>query len=101
MKILALLLLAAPLMADCRPGEVLRQIRPIAEFAMTDDVVTVWRSTDTIPSKGEMAAATLLCQTEQATRFSQKRQARLDIKNALLTIQQRFDALLILQDLDQ
>lgn len=66
-----------------------------------DPATLVWLSTQTIPSKAEMQAAQATCQSDLSIRRAVKQQARLDVKNNILTQAQKLQALLILLDFDQ
>lgn len=103
-KGLAFLFLVLPTvsLATCSVQDVLETIRPGASWSLSgqDYSTLVWQSAQSIPTKAEVTQAILDCQTAAASRLTLKQQARLDVKNNLLTQAQRLQALLILLDLD-
>lgn len=103
LAIFSLVLLSKIAWGSCDAPDVIQTIRPGAQWTMqAGDVSTlVWLSTQTIPTKAEVVAAMSACQTNETSRKALKQQAKLDVKNAGLTIPQRLQALLILLDYDQ
>lgn len=63
MKILLLLLLASPVLANCTASDVIPTIRPGSQWTMTNNDLStiVWNSTQTVPTQTEIDAAIVDC----------------------------------------
>lgn len=98
MKRLAQILLA------CTVSTALQDLRPGAEWSMSDNDPAKIQWLDQVqapPTKAEVVARIADCKSDETTRTSLKQQARLDVRNTSLTQAQRLQALLILLDYDR
>jgi hypothetical protein len=106
MKALAIILLVvAPLMATCRPADVISRLRPGAEFYMpnsNDPSSVQWLSGSVRRiTNAEFKAAMSACLDDDETRAREKAQARSDIKSARTTDSTKIKALTVLLNMDR
>lgn len=101
--IIALLFIPSLSFGACGITEALLVLRPGAEWSMKGESYEgiIWMDKSIQPTKQEVSDQIIACQSTKTTRDSSKTQAKLDVKNGTLTQAQRFQALLILLDLDQ
>lgn len=88
----------------CTIVDAIQSVRPGAEWSLNGNTyagINWIDKTQTKPLPSEIIQAVTDCQTQQVSRKAQKVQARLDVKNVVLTQAQRLQALLILLDYDQ
>lgn len=96
-----LLMLASSALADCRVDDILQTLRPNAAWNIRASQLEWLDTTQTKPTLSEIQTAVSDCRVAEAARATLKAQARLDVKNTLLTQAQRLQALLILLDYDR
>jgi hypothetical protein len=87
----------------CDVPHVLTQLRPGAQWSFRGKAASSvqWLdSTQSPPAAGEIAAAQQSCMAKFKARQALKAQARLDVKSSTATVEQKLQALIILQDLD-
>lgn len=106
MKILPLipmLFIASGLNAACSTEETLNQIRPGAQWSITNsDLSTmIWVSTQTRPTQKEVTQAIAACQAGEISVKQSKDQAKLDLNTKSKTDTQRIDAIIKYLGLDQ
>lgn len=99
-----LFLFCFPVYADCTAEQVLQIIRPKAEWSLNNGEFSSLKWTDpmqTQPTQDEFDQGIIDCKQYVIDRNEAKKKAVLDVKNEILTQDERFKALLVILDLDK
>lgn len=92
----------ASILVACTIAQALHELRPGSAWTVTNNSYDgiVFLDSSTRPTRAAITTWLSNCQDAETQRIAAKVQARIDVRNTSLTVQQRLQALLILTDND-